>query len=279
MSALELGGPASAVTLNNGVVMPRLGLGVWQAKPGREVSNAVRWALEAGYRHIDTARVYGNERDVGAAVRESGLPREDVFITTKLWNRDQGYQRARAALDASLASLGLEYVDLYLMHWPVSGTRLESWRAMEEGLAAGKAHAIGVSNFQPQHLEELLSAGSTVPAVDQVEFSPFLYQRDLLVWCRKHGIQLEAYSPLTRGRRLDHPAIGEIAHRHQVSAAQVLIRWALQHDLVVIPKSVRRERIVENADVFGFQLGQEEMASLDALDSGTHFAWDPTGTP
>jgi methylglyoxal/glyoxal reductase len=279
MSVLQLTGPTSSVTLSNGVSMPRLGLGVWQARAGREVRDAVRWALDAGYRHIDTARVYGNEHDVGVALRESGLPREEVFVTTKLWNRDQGRDRVRKALDASLDALGMEYVDLYLMHWPVPGERLESWRAMEEGLAAGKARAIGVSNFQTWHLDELISATGSVPAVDQVEFSPFLYQRALLAACREHGVQLEAYSPLTRGRLLDDPTVVGIGRRHQVSAAQVLIRWALQHDLVVIPKSVQQERIVENADVFRFELEREEMKALDALDSGTRFAWDPTGVP
>jgi diketogulonate reductase-like aldo/keto reductase len=267
----------SAVTLNNGVRMPRLGLGVWQAKPGAEVGNAVRWALEAGYRHIDTARVYGNEHDVGAALRESGLPRADVFITTKLWNRDQGYAQAGKALDASLRDLGLDYVDLYLLHWPVPGKRLESWRAVEEALAAGKARAIGVSNFQERHLDELLAHASVVTAVDQVELTPFLYQRELLAKCDGLGIQLEAYSPLTRGRRLDDPALVGVAGRHGVSTAQVLIRWALQHDLVVIPKSVTRERIVQNADVFGFTLDGTDMAALDGLNEDRRYAWDPSG--
>lgn len=268
---------ASTVTLNNGVLMPRLGLGVWQAKAGDEVRSAVGWALEAGYRHIDTASVYGNEHDVGVALRESGLPREEIFITTKLWNRDQGYARAGKAVDASLRDLDLDFVDLYLMHWPVKGLRLESWRAMEEALTAGKARAIGVSNFLQRHLDELLAKASVVPAVDQVEFTPFLHQRELLAHCKELGIQLEAYSPLTRGRRLRDPALAAVAKRHGVSPAQVLIRWALQHDLVVIPKSVTRERIVQNADVFGFAMDETEMAALDALNEDVHYAWDPTG--
>jgi len=269
----------STLTLNNGVEIPRFGLGVWQAKPGREVRDAVRWALEAGYRHVDTARIYGNEQDVGEVLREGIVPRGKIFVTTKLWNGDQGYAPTKGALDASLRDLGLEYVDLYLMHWPVEGKRLEIWRAMEELLAAGKARAIGVSNFLVHHLDELLDHASVVPAVDQVEFSPYLYQRDLLEYCRSRGIQLEAYSPLTRGRRLDDPALKKIAAGHGKSTAQVLIRWALQHDLVVIPKSVTRKRVRDNADVFDFELGPDDMAALDALDEGRHFAWDPTGVP
>jgi diketogulonate reductase-like aldo/keto reductase len=269
----------SAVDLNNGVRMPRLGLGVWRAAAGTEVRNALAWALEAGYRHIDTARLYGNERDVGEVLRASGLSREDVFITTKLRNRDQGYRQAGKALDDSLRDLGLDYVDLYLIHWPVAGLRTESWRAFEEALAAGKTRAIGVSNYLPRHLDELLAAGEVVPAVNQVEFSPFLYQRDLLEYCRGRGIQVEAYSPLTRGRRLDDPALVAVAAGHGKTPAQVLIRWALQHDLVVVPKSVNRERILENAAVFDFMLSREDMAALDALDAGEHQAWDPTNVP
>lgn len=259
--------------------MPRLGLGVWQAQPGDEVRDAVRWALEAGYRHIDTARVYRNERDVGEALRASRVPRDQLFVTTKLWNQDHGYARAKAALGESLERLGLDYVDLYLIHWPVEDVRLDSWRAMEELYAAGRTRAIGVSNFQQRHLGELLANASVVPAVDQVEFSPFLYQRELLAFCREHGIQLEAYSPLTRGRRLREPALVAIAERYRKTTAQVLIRWALQHELVVIPKSVARERIYANADVFDFALAGEDMAALDALDEGARYAWDPSAVP
>lgn len=270
---------APTVTLNNGVRMPRLGLGVWRAAAGREVRDAVAWALEAGYRHIDTARLYGNERDVGDVVRRSGLPREDVFITTKLRNQDHGYRKAARALDASLNDLGLDYVDLYLIHWPVERLRLESWRAKEEALAAGKARAIGVSNFLARHLDGLLAASGVTPAVDQVEFSPFLFQRELLEHCRSRGVQLEAYSPLTRGARLGDPTVRDVAARHGKTPAQVLIRWALQHDLVVIPKSVTRERIRENAGVFDFALSEADMAALDGLDEGAHYAWDPSRVP
>lgn len=270
---------ASTLTLNNGAPIPRLGLGVFRTAPGAETRDAVRWALEAGYRHIDTARLYGNEKDVGAALRESGLPRREVFIVTKLRNADQGYGETKRAFGASLRDLGLDYVDLYLMHWPVERLRLESWRAMEGLVADGTARAIGVSNFMERHLEELLAHSSIVPAVDQVELSPFLRQAGLVAYCRDHGIQVEAYSPLTRGVKLGEPALVAVAERHGKTAAQVLIRWALQHDLVVIPKSARRERVLENADVFDFALDERDMATLDALDEGLHVAWDPSGVP
>jgi diketogulonate reductase-like aldo/keto reductase len=264
------------VTLNNGVEMPVLGLGVWQVQTGNECRRAVLWALEAGYRHIDTARIYGNEKDVGAAIRDSGLPRAEIFVTTKLWNGDQGYEKALRAFDHSLSALGLEYVDLYLIHWPVPGTREDSWRALQHILEEGRSRAIGVSNYTDRHLAELLSWADVPPAVDQVEFSPYLYQVDLLEYCRGHGIQLEAYSPLTRGRQLKDVKLVNVARRVGRTPAQVLIRWALQHDLVVIPKSVRHARIVENAAVFDFSLSAEDMAVLDALDESHRFAWDPS---
>jgi diketogulonate reductase-like aldo/keto reductase len=274
--ALHIG---STVTLLNGVRMPRLGLGVWQAGQGEETQQAVAAALAAGYRHVDTARAYRNEADVGAALRASGLARGDLFVTTKLWNADHGYDRALRAIDQSLASLGLAQVDLYLVHWPVERLRGETWRAMERILADGKARAIGVSNYTVAHLEELLATAKGPPAVDQVEFSPFLHQRELLAFCRRHAIQLEAYAPLVRGQRMDHPAIARIAARHRRTPAQVLLRWGLQHDLVVIPKSVHPDRIRENADLYGFALDASDMAALDGLDEGYRTCWDPTGVP
>jgi len=271
--------PGRTVTLRGGVEMPTLGLGVWQAAPGAETREAVAESLRVGYRLVDTARAYRNEADVGAAVRESGLSRGDVFVTTKLWNADHGYDRALRAIDASLRSLGLDQVDLYLVHWPVEGLRRETWRAMERILADGKARAIGVSNYTERHLDELLSTASVPPAVNQVEFSPFLYQRALLEHCRRHGIQVEAYGPLARGRRLDHPVVTRVAAKLGRAPAQVLLRWGLQHDLVVIPKSVHPERIRENAALFDFALGAPDMEALDGLDEGYRTSWDPTGIP
>jgi diketogulonate reductase-like aldo/keto reductase len=265
-----------STTLNNGVDMPVLGLGVYKSRPGRETRDAVHWALEEGYRHIDTARLYRNEADVGAAVKASGLPRGDLFIVTKLWNADQGYDKTRRALEQSLRDLDTDYVDLYLMHWPVAEKRLESWRAMESLLEDGHCRAIGVSNFTVAHVEGLLARADVVPAVNQVEFSPFLYQRELLETCRRHGIQVEAYSPLTHGRRLADARVTAISRDHAKTPAQVLIRWGLQHELVVIPKSVRRERIAENRDVFDFEISADEMTQLDALHEDLRVSWDPS---
>jgi diketogulonate reductase-like aldo/keto reductase len=268
----------SRVTLNDGTKMPVLGLGVWQAAAGKETRKAVAVALECGYRLIDTAKLYGNERDVGAAVRESGLPREEVFVTTKLWNSDHGYEAAVKAFEKSRHELGLDYIDLYLIHWPVPGLRHESWKALLKLHDQGLARSVGVSNYTIRHLEELLPTSPVPPSANQVEFHPFLYQKDLLEFCKKH-IQLEAYSPLARGRRLKHPVIAEVAAKYARTPAQILIRWSLQHGLVVIPKSVRPERIRENAAVFDFELKREDMTRLDALDERSHVAWNPDDLP
>ena len=266
---------ATTAKLNNGVEIPYLGLGVYEARAGAQAQNAVRWALEAGYRQIDTAKFYGNERDVGIAVRESDVPRAEVFVTTKLWNSDHGYENALRAFEHSNDLLGLDYVDLYLIHWP-QGNRAESWRALLEIYENGQSRAIGVSNYTIRHLEELLANSPVVPAVNQVEFHPFLYQKELLEFCRAHGIQLQAYSPLTKGHRLNDARITRVAGQYSKSNAQILIRWALQHDVVVIPKSTNQGRIQENADVFDFEISEEDMAFLDALDENSHITWDPS---
>jgi diketogulonate reductase-like aldo/keto reductase len=268
-----------SLALGTGARIPQIGLGVWQAPRGSATRHAVATALRLGYRHVDTARIYGNEADVGAAVRASGLPREEVFVTTKLWNADQGYDRALHAFDESLERLGLGYVDLYLLHWPVAGQRLDSWRALERLHAERRARAIGVSNFLRPHLEELLGRAQVVPAVDQIELSPFLQRRETVAFCRKHGIVVEAYSPLTRGERLEHPVVLEVARGAGRSPAQVLLRWGLQHGFVVLPKSTRAERIAENAALFDFVLGAPEMAALDALEEGLTTGWDPATQP
>ncbi len=270
---------ASRATLNNGVGIPYLGLGVYRSLPGKPTQDAVRYALEIGYRHVDTARIYGNERDVGLAVRTSGVPREDVFVTTKVWNTDHGYGEAIKACERSLGELGLSYVDLYLIHWPVPGRRVETWKALVDLSKRGLCRSIGVSNFTIPHLEELLAVTDIVPAVNQVEFSPFTYQKELLEYCRRHRIQLEAYSPLTKGYRLDDPVLREIAARHGRTPAQMLLRWCLQHDVVTIPKSNRRERILENSRVFDFELSNRDMATLDGFDESLRTGWDPTGAP
>jgi len=289
------------LTLNDGHLIPQLGLGVWQTRAGANCEAAVRAALEAGYRHIDTAAMYGNEESVGAAIRMSGIPRENIFVTTKLWNSDHG--NPARALDTSLRKLKLDYVDLYLIHYPVRERR-QSWLALEALRAEGKARSIGVSNFTIRHLRELLAETKTVPAVNQVEFHPYLYQRDLLDFCAGEGIVVEAYSPLTKGARLNDPKLVAVAKKYSQtgsqpahsssrlplldrlsrrseakSTAQILIRWALQHGLVVIPKSANRRRIFENADVFDFEITAEDMELLDRFNETLRTCWDPTNAP
>ena len=269
----------SRVSLSSGTAMPVFGLGVFKA--GAETQNAVTTALAAGYRHIDTAAIYRNETDVGAALAATDVPREEIFVTTKLWNDDQGYDSTLRAFDMSLSKLGLEYVDLYLQHWPVPGQRLESWRAMEKLHAEGRARAIGISNFMVKHMEELLGSCNTPPAVNQFELHPYVYgsRRGVVDFCREKNIAVTAYSPLTKGRKLDDPALGQIAAGVGRTPAQVLIRWALDRDLIVIPKSSNPGRIRENAGVFEFSLTPDQLAALDALDENLVTAWDPTGAP
>lgn len=244
------------------LAMPLLGLGVWQAAEGAQTRHAVGWALEAGYRHVDTAQAYGNERSVGEALRTSGVPREDVFVTTKF---RPGRRDPERELEASLVRLGVDQVDLYLVHWPQDGPT-RAWAGMERTVRHGLARAIGVSNFAAGDLDAVLANATIAPAVNQVQFSPFQFRRALLEACRRRGIVLEAYSPLTHGRNLTHPVIARIASRLQRMPAQVLLRWAIQRGIPVIPKSVRRERIIENAQVFDFALGDEDLRTLDALD-------------
>jgi diketogulonate reductase-like aldo/keto reductase len=265
----------ATLRLSSGADIPQVGLGVWQAPRGAGTRNAVLAALRFGYRHVDTARIYGNESDVGAAVRESGIPRTEVFVTTKLWNDDQGYDNALRAFDASLDRLELDYVDLYLIHWPVAGKRLESWRALERLHEEKRARAIGVSNFLEPHLLELLGKARHVPAVNQIELTPFLQRRETREICRKHGIVVEAYSPLTRGRRLNDPVVAGVARRVGRTPAQVLLRWGVQHGHVVLPKSTRPERIAENGTLFDFALDAEAVAELDALEEGLTTGWNP----
>lgn len=258
--------------------MPVCGFGTAGAT-GRTCVAAVGEALRVGYRLIDTASMYGNEREVGIAVRESGIPREDIFITTKVASSEQGPRATPRALEASLARLGLDYVDLYLIHWPARRKRVATWEAMTPLLENGLARAIGVSNFMVGHLDELRAANDTTPAVNQIELSPFLQQREVVADCRAHGIQLEAYSPLTRGRRLNDLTVTRIAAKYDKSPAQVLIRWSLEHGFVTIPKSARPDRIRENAAVFDFALAPADLAALNRLEDGSHFDWDPSRVP
>ncbi|MFD8588008.1 aldo/keto reductase [Streptomyces sp. NPDC059637] len=265
------------ITLNNGVRMPRLGFGVWQVGDD-EATEAVGTALEAGYRSVDTAAAYGNEAGTGKALAASGLPREELFVTTKVWNSDHGYDAALRAFDESLRRLGLEYVDLYLIHWPMPGRDLyaDTWRALERIHSEGRARAIGVSNFHEPHLRRLLEEGSVVPAVNQIELHPNLAQGALRAFHAEHGIATEAWSPLGQGKGLlEDPVIVSVAERHGRTPAQVVLRWHLQLGNVVIPKSVTPSRIAENIDVFDFELDGADMTALAGLDRGERLGPDP----
>jgi methylglyoxal/glyoxal reductase len=266
---------ADCTTLSNGVEMPWLGLGVFRASEGGEVEQAIQWALDYGYRSIDTATVYENEQGVGEGVRRAGVPREELFITTKVWNTDHGYDNTLKAFNTSLQRLGMDYVDLYLIHWPVPGKFKDTWRALEELYGTGKAKAIGVSNFLVPHLEDLLADAKIIPMVNQVEFHPYLVQSELLAFCGKHDIRVEAWSPLMKGRAANEPTLTNLAAKYGKSAAQLVLCWDLRHEVVTIPKSVHRERIAENADIFHFEISEEDMAAIDALDRGKRFGPDP----
>lgn len=269
----------SCTRLNNGVEMPWFGLGVFRAGEGGEVERAIKWAVQIGYRSIDTASVYGNEEGVGRGLRESGIPRDEVFITTKAWNNEQGYDNTLRAFDESLGRLGMDYVDLYLVHWPVKGKSADTWRAFERIYREGRARAIGVSNFLVHHLEDLLQRAEVTPAVNQVEFHPRLVQPELLAFCKEKGIQPEAWSPIMRGQVDAIPELREIAQAHNKTPVQVVLRWDLQHGVVTIPKSVNRDRIKSNASVFDFQLSQSEMDLIDDLDRAERMGPHPDRFP
>jgi len=263
------------ITLHNGVKMPQLGFGVFKVKNGSETVESVKKAVEVGYRAIDTAAIYENEEGVGQAIRECGVPREELFITSKVWNTEQGYETTLKAFEDSLNRLGLEYLDLYLIHWPGKDKYLETWRALEKLYKDGKVKSIGVSNFHVHHLENLLANSEVKPVVNQIELHPLLTQVEIRDYCAKHEIKVESWSPLGRGNLLEEPTINHIAKKHGKSPAQVLIRWHLQHDLVVIPKSVTPSRIKENAQVFDFSLSLNEMNQIDALNKNERFGSNP----
>ncbi|KIP20945.1 MULTISPECIES: aldo/keto reductase [Anoxybacillus] len=265
-----------AATLHNGVRMPWLGLGVYKVQEGDEVIRSVRTALEVGYRHIDTAAFYENEEGVGRAIRESAIRREEVFVTTKVWNSDQGYESTLKAFHTSLKKLGFDYIDLYLVHWPVKEKYKETYKALEKLYKDGFVRAIGVSNFQIHHLEHILADCEIKPMVNQVEFHPRLTQKELLAFCKQHQIQLEAWSPLMRGGELlNEPTLVDIAQKYGKTPAQVILCWDLQHEVVTIPKSVTPQRIAQNANIFDFTLTKEEMDAIDALNENRRIGPDP----
>jgi methylglyoxal/glyoxal reductase len=263
------------ITLHNGVKMPRLGLGVFKVADGEDVVQSVKAAIRNGYISIDTASFYKNEEGVGQAIKESGVPREELFITTKLWNADQGYQSTLDAFETSLNKLGLDYLDLYLIHWPGKDKYKETWKAFEKLYKEGRVRAIGVSNFQIHHLEDLISSAEIKPMVNQVEYHPLLTQKDLHSFCKKEGIQLEAWSPLRQGTLLNNPVLEDIAHKYNKSVAQVILRWDLQNGVVTIPKSTKEHRIIENATIFDFELSREDIENIDGLNEDSRVGSNP----
>ncbi|BCG58745.1 aldo/keto reductase [Paenibacillus sp. URB8-2] len=266
-------------TLHNGVSMPWFGLGVFKVEEGPELENAVKVAIKHGYRSIDTAAIYGNEEGVGRGIRqgleEASIGREELFVTSKVWNADLGYESTLAAYETSLQKLGLDYLDLYLIHWPKEGKFKEAWRALETIYKEGRVKAIGVSNFQIHHLEELMVDAEIKPMVNQVEYHPRLTQKELQQYCQQQGIQFEAWSPLMQGELLDNQELKEIADKYNKSIAQVILRWDLQNGVVTIPKSTKEHRIVENASIFDFELTQEDMKQIDNLNQNHRVGPDP----
>ncbi|WP_400162852.1 aldo/keto reductase [Brevibacillus sp. TJ4] len=261
--------------LNNGVKMPWLGFGVWRVKEGDEVKNAVRTAIETGYRSIDTAAIYGNEAGVGEAIRESGIDRDQLFLTTKVWNVHQDYEATLKAFDESTKKLGVDTLDLYLIHWPGQGKFTDVWKAMEKLYRDGYVRAVGVCNFKTHHLEELRATSELTPAVNQVEFHPLLTQRELLSYCREHGIQLEAWSPLMQGNNLDQPLLVELAEKYGKTPAQIVLRWDLDQKVVTIPKSITPARIQQNSELFDFTLEEQDIERISALNENKRFGPDP----
>jgi diketogulonate reductase-like aldo/keto reductase len=260
--------------LHNGVKMPWLGLGVWKTKEGTEVVHAVKTALQVGYRSIDTAAVYGNEEGVGIGIKESGVSRDELFITTKVWNADQGYDSTLNAFEESRKKLGLEIIDLYLIHWPVKGKYKDTWRALEKLYKDGSVRAIGVSNFQVHHLKDVISSSEIVPMVNQVEYHPLLSQQELRTFCQSNNIQMEAWSPLMQGN-LDLPLLSELAAKYAKTPAQIILRWDLQNGVVTIPKSIHENRIRENSGIFDFTLSEDDVAKINALNKNQRFGGDP----
>ncbi len=262
-------------TLNNGLEMPYFGLGVWQSKDGQEVIDAVQYALDAGYRAIDTAAIYQNEEGVGQAIAQSAIPREEIFVTSKVWNDDQRSGDIIKAFDTTMNKLGFEYLDLYLIHWAVEGKYKDTWKVLEELYQSGRVKAIGVSNFLQHHLEDLLEDAEVVPMINQMEFHPRLIQQELIDFCKSQGIQYEAWSPLMQGKIFEIELLRQLAGKYGKSVAQIALRWNLQKGVVTIPKSVKKERIVANAAIFDFEIDAEDIEAIDGLDQAKRVGPDP----
>ena len=262
------------IKLNNGLEIPQLGLGVWKADNGQEAIDAIHWALATGYRHIDTASIYKNEEAVGRALKTAATPRDQVWLTTKIWNDDIRQERTTAALDEALARLDTDYVDLLLLHWPVDGYR-KAWTELEQALSAGKVRTIGLSNFMDEHVEDILEHGEIVPAVNQIEYHPYLVQADAISACDEYDIAITAWSPLMQGNFKDEPLFDQIAGEYNKTPAQVILRWCLQNDIIVIPKSTNKGRIEENGKIFDFELSEDHMIAIDELERGHRFGPDP----
>ncbi|WHY00064.1 aldo/keto reductase [Neobacillus sp. DY30] len=269
----------ATTTLSNGVNMPWFGLGVFKVEEGPELVNAVKFAIKQGYRSIDTAAIYGNEEGVGQAIQEAineyGITRDELFITSKVWNSDLGYESTIAAYETSLEKLGLDYLDLYLVHWPVEDKYLEAWRALETLYSEGRVRAIGVSNFQVHHLEKVMKNAKTKPMVNQVEYHPRLTQAEVKTFCDNNGIQFEAWSPLMQGQLFDNPLLKELANKYNKTIAQIILRWDLQNGVVTIPKSTKERRIIENSTIFDFELTAEDMDRITSLNENHRVGPDP----
>ena len=271
---------ATEADADAGITVDQFGLGVYQAEVGVEAEQAVLWALEAGYRHIDTAAIYRNEGDVGSAIAKSGIPRNEIHVTTKLWSRGSGYKAPRRSIENSLERLGLDYVDLYLVHAPPAlDFRIDTWHGMEQLMSLGKTRSIGVSNYGIHHLDAMLDYAHVMPSTNQIEISPYLQRSDLVKRCDELGIAITAYSPLTKGEKLNDPKLGKIAANYEKTPAQIMIRWCLQKGYIVIPKSVKQSRIAENINVFNFNISEADMATMAQFDENYITAWDPTTEP